>query len=64
MQIPDSIHAVNRKWTEERAKLGFWKKLRTPHEPPEQYLVDWMESERMRAFMDVNQVFTERSAEL
>lgn len=64
MQLPDSIAAVREKWTKEREALGFWKKIRTPHEPPESYLKDWMENERMRALMDVSQVFTERSAEL
>lgn len=62
--VPDSLAHAQKQWTKERAALGFWKRLRTPHEVPEEYVDEWLENERMRALMDVSHIISERGNEL
>ena len=63
-RVPDAMQRAQKAWTKERNALGFWKKLRTPHEVPESFVEQWMDDQRMRALMDVSHIITERSEEL
>lgn len=60
----DSIYQAQQAWDKERAALSFWKKLRTPHIVSESYVEEWVEAERMRAFMDVSSIIALRENEL
>lgn len=60
----DSHEHAQEAWTEKRKALGFWKRIRTPHEVPEEFVQEWAQNERIRALMDVSQIMTERQSEL
>lgn len=60
----DSLRHAQHQWEQDRKKLTLWKRLRTPHVMSEKYLEEWVENERMRAFMDVSSIIALRGDEL
>lgn len=63
-RIPQSVQLAMKQWTKERSELKFWQRIRTPHTPTEEYLEEWAENERMRAFMDASEIIGMRGNEL